>query len=31
MPPTDLNNTTENIDKFNENEKSVSTPKSIKG
>lgn len=31
MPPAELNNATAEIDKFDENEKSVSTPKSVKG
>lgn len=31
MPPVELNNAAEKIDNFDENEKSVSTPKNVKG
>jgi hypothetical protein len=31
MPPTEFINVTENIDKFDDNEKSVSSPKNVKG
>lgn len=31
MPPTELNNITEEIDYFDENKKNLSTPKSVKG
>lgn len=31
MPPVELNNTIESVDKFDENEKNLSTPKSVKG
>lgn len=31
MPPAELNYTTEKIDEFNENEKNVFTPNSVKG